>query len=221
MQKNNSLTTMYNRTMKLYLVRHGESVFNKQNLHQHAGVPLSPTGEQQAHTAARRFTHLPIDLVITSYMQRARHTAEIINTVTQKDIIQTELLNELKRPTEIEGKSIADPEIMQLKKMLHEHRDDPNWHHSDEENFFDFKNRVAQAIPFIETQQKNHVLVVTHAVVIRMIIALMFLGKSITPEQFHLMEHRLHVANTGITICEKKENGDWHVLTINDYAHVG
>lgn len=207
--------------MKLYLVRHGESEFNKQNLHQHAKVALSQTGHNQAEIVTKRLQHLAIDLIITSHMIRAIQTAEAINKVVKKQIINTDLLNELKRPTEIEGKPIKAPEIVALKKILREHYDDPNWYHSDEENFFDFKNRVAQVIPFIEQQDAREILVVTHAVVIRMIIALICIGETVTPKQFYHMERRLHIANTGLTVCEQKENGKWHVLTVNDYAHLG
>ena len=63
---------------EVWLVRHGETEWSNQ--HKHTGltdVPLTARGEQKAAELRPRLADLPFDLVLTSPLQRARHTAEL------------------------------------------------------------------------------------------------------------------------------------------------
>ncbi len=63
-----------------FFVRHGESTWNAaRRVQGQTDVPLSETGVAQAHDAARRIAGQPVGAVFASPLQRARHTAEIIN----------------------------------------------------------------------------------------------------------------------------------------------
>jgi HAD superfamily hydrolase (TIGR01509 family) len=65
--------------MKLYLVRHGETLWNMENRYQgDTDVPLSPKGEGQARQVRDQLAGIDFDAVYSSSMQRARRTAEII-----------------------------------------------------------------------------------------------------------------------------------------------
>lgn len=205
--------------MKLYLVRHGESTWNDLRLHQHGNVPLSEKGKEQAAFVAKRFLDMPIDIIITSTMVRAQETANIIGEILQKEVVATTHLEELKRPTVIEGRNFDEEEVVAIKDEIKKHLHEPDWHHSDEENFFDLKTRIKKALDFLETRTEEHIVVVSHGVVIRMLLTLMCLGETVTPEIFHTFEHHLRMTNTGVSVCEKI-GSDWHVLTINDYAHL-
>ncbi len=62
----------------LYLARHGETEWSKSG--QHTGrtdLPLTPTGERQAALLGLRLQGLPITRVLSSPLQRSRHTAEL------------------------------------------------------------------------------------------------------------------------------------------------
>jgi broad specificity phosphatase PhoE len=62
-----------------WFIRHGETDWNAQNLSQGAvDVPLNPTGEAQAHAAARLLVDRGIEAIYASPLSRARRTAEII-----------------------------------------------------------------------------------------------------------------------------------------------
>lgn len=64
---------------KLYFLRHGESAGNVARIPQgRADFPLSPKGREQAVAAARWFADQELDLVLSSPLQRASETAEII-----------------------------------------------------------------------------------------------------------------------------------------------
>lgn len=63
----------------LYFIRHGETDDNRNNLWMgRKDLPLNQTGIHQAKAAAKKIATLPIELIITSPLIRARQTAELI-----------------------------------------------------------------------------------------------------------------------------------------------
>jgi alpha-ribazole phosphatase len=65
--------------VKLFLVRHGETAWNKFYRYQgHTDVPLSEEGFRQAQLVAGRLKAKPLTAVYASDLSRARQTAEII-----------------------------------------------------------------------------------------------------------------------------------------------
>ena len=66
---------------KIYIVRHGETDWNKNRLFQgHADVALNETGRGQAEALARALAQeLPFDRIVTSDLCRAKETADILN----------------------------------------------------------------------------------------------------------------------------------------------
>ena len=68
------------RTTVLYFVRHGETENNRTGIMQGSGIDssLNETGREQAHALRDRFSTIPVDVVYSSRLKRARETAEII-----------------------------------------------------------------------------------------------------------------------------------------------
>jgi broad specificity phosphatase PhoE len=65
--------------MNLYLIRHGESVYNAEGRIQgHADIPLSELGRRQGAAAAEVLAGLSLDALYASPLRRAYETAEII-----------------------------------------------------------------------------------------------------------------------------------------------
>ncbi len=67
------------RTLRIFLVRHGETAHNKQM--RYVGIrdePLTENGKHQAHRAAEALSQLPIGLVVSSPLRRAGETAALI-----------------------------------------------------------------------------------------------------------------------------------------------
>ncbi len=62
-------------------VRHGESVSNTNNIitSDYKGFPLTETGKRQAAEAAGELKNIHVDYLLTSPVQRAQETAEIIS----------------------------------------------------------------------------------------------------------------------------------------------
>ncbi len=205
--------------MKIYFVRHGESEGNAGHLVQNKKTPLSEKGRKQAEALAERLANTPIDVIYASMYERARETADIINKVLKKEIIYTEFLGEKKQPTEIEGKIWNDPTTASFLKARDEHQDDAAWHYSDEDNFFDFTGRVMKFFDVLEKETRENVLVVTHGGPIATLLYRMAFGKPELTEPFYRFMDFLFMSNTGVTLCERRDNGQYKLISWNDRSH--
>lgn len=208
--------------MRLYFVRHGETQTNKKEVVSAADDKLTSLGVKQAEILTKRFSNITIDLVLTSPYLRAQKTAEIINTTLKKEIVSTKLLKERKWPKEIEGKLLQDPNVTKILNLV---RDksliNPKWHYSDEENFFDVKERARLFLDYLNKFSEKYILAVAHEYILKVILAVMMHGESLSYEIFRNFFLFVKLDNTSLTICEKKENDRWKLIVLNDIMHLG
>jgi len=208
--------------MRLYFVRHGETQTNKKKTVSAADDKLTSLGVKQAEILTKRFSNITVDLVLTSPYLRAQKTAEIINTTLKKKIVSTKLLKERKWPKEIEGKLLQDPNVTKILNLV---RDksliNPKWHYSDEENFFDVKERARLFLDYLNKFSEKYILAVAHEYILKVILAVMMHGESLSYEIFRNFFLFVKLDNTSLTICEKKENDRWKLIVLNDIMHLG
>jgi probable phosphoglycerate mutase len=146
----------------IYFLRHGETKLNKSWKHQFPNTPLSANGMRQAGKIARSFEKTDIDLIISSDIERAKETANIISGVIGKNVETTELFRELKRPSELLGVSWFSPKTLKIMGSLYLNASKPNWHYSDEENLEEFYKRAQKAMSFLSERKEKNILVITH-----------------------------------------------------------
>ena len=73
----------------LYLVRHGQTDWNKNGLVQgQTDIPLNSTGVEQAQALAKRFQKENIDVIYASDLKRAYGTAEEIAKVKNMKVLK-------------------------------------------------------------------------------------------------------------------------------------
>ena len=79
--------------MKLYLIRHGETDYNKMKRNQgQIDIPLNEYGRELAEKTREGLAEVPFDLCLCSPLSRARETAEIIlENDVQKSLKNKEL----------------------------------------------------------------------------------------------------------------------------------
>lgn len=205
--------------MNLYIVRHGESEFNAKDLHQHQEVPLSKRGVAQANFLAKRLKDTPFDVIISSPFKRAKQTAEIVNSNHNKRICFSSLFSEYRRPSVFTGKNYDDPQISGIKKQIIENFENPDWRHSDEENFFDFRLRVTKGLTYLEKIEAKNALLVTHGDFIKILICIMLRGEELKPLEYRSFRKFFSSKNTGVTIAQR-EKKNWKLITWNDLAHL-
>jgi broad specificity phosphatase PhoE len=157
---------------KFYIVRHGETDWNKQKKAQgHTDIPLNETGEVQAKDVAKLLKDIKFDLAFSSDLLRAKRTAEIIALEHNLAVQTTEALREKGLGT-LEGKStnVFRAELELLKALSHEERIKHRFNDESEieEEFisriFTFLRETAIAYP-----EKN-ILVGTHGGVLHMLL---------------------------------------------------
>lgn len=94
---------------KVYIVRHGETDYNKQMKIQGRGIdaPLNQTGRVQAEALCGFFQSRPVDTISVSSLQRTRQTAEPVASMKKVVINNFRELDEMDFG-EMEGSSVTD-----------------------------------------------------------------------------------------------------------------
>ena len=209
----------------VYFVRHGESVGNAAGVFQTHEGGLSAVGQEQARALAERFRHILVDFIMASSMPRAKETAQAIHEAIQKPIEFSDLLVEVRRPSEVEGKSIHDEGGIHMRKKFRIEDHEPTWRYSDEENFTDRIERAHKVIDLLLGRPEKNIVVVSHGTFIRTVLAHMALGNSMTPAEYVKFLLFFHKFNTGISVCNyaKDDFGEfrWKLMHWNDIAHLG
>ena len=78
-----------------------------------------------------------------------------------------------------------------------------------------------------EEREEQNILVISHGMFSRVIVALVMLQDAFLPEDLKMLDRTLISRNTGITVIQygtddsRKEADGWHMLTWNDHAHLG
>jgi len=206
--------------MKVYFVRHGQTKYNLLKLHQPDDAKLSDLGIKQAETLAKRFSKIPIDIIYSSPLERARQTVGIINKSLGKKVVYLDSLRERKGPSEFLGERTDSQNVFEINKIRNLHEKDRSWHYSDEENFIEFKERVKKFFNILSGTKEENVLVLSHGGLIKMTIYLM-MGDDFTANDFYKFSSLFKMKNTGITFCERNKKGIWSVLAFNDHSHLG
>ncbi len=204
----------------VYFIRHGESEGNAGPIRQGPHTSLTKKGEEQAEFAAERCTKLPIDVVISSTMKRAKHTAEIIVGKIHKPI---EFI-ERRRPSIQTGALKNDPEILKIDKTVIENFPKEGYRYSDEENFDDLKVRAQKALGFLESRSEENILVLSHGLFMRIVIAYAIFGDHLTGIECQNFIRAFDTENTGLSVLNYDDTRDdpkWHIWIWNDHAHLG
>lgn len=208
--------------MKVYFVRHGESILNAVRRYQFNDTPLSELGRRQAQLLTKRLIHMPINVIIASPLLRAKETVEIINKKLKKSIRFTPLLYEVQRPSEIDGSYKDKPEIKKIMELIAQNFHKGTWRYSNEETFEDLRQRANKFLSYLVKQKEKNILIVSHGIIISIIIAVMIFGPEITSQELVKWQQFVgQPTNVGITLCEYTAKKGWKLVVWNDHSHFG
>lgn len=202
----------------IYLVRHGETTSNVDEVVQGLDDPLTERGKLQADRVAKRATGIEFDRLISSDAVRTHDTAKAIAKTTGKEIELMEMFREVRRPNSMVGLSRNTEEYQSFLQAELDHMSDKDWRVEDGENFFDVVERVKKVVDFFDNDIEGSALVVTHGHFLRHLVSYLLTKGDLTPELWLRMGHVLLTDNTALTAFKKR--GDrWCLLTFNDYSH--
>lgn len=154
--------------MFITFVRHGESVNNSQHRHHDTDCGLTELGKLQATQLKSLLALASHDALFTSPLLRAQQTAQIVHH-TPKAIVLDSRLQEVRKPSRLNQLKEHDEEYLAIKQALLMHGHKKDWHHSDEESFYDFHARIKN---FLMSVTHTNALVITHSGVMRMVLAI-------------------------------------------------
>ncbi|MDO8492209.1 MAG: histidine phosphatase family protein [bacterium] len=206
----------------IYFIRHGESEANVGGVRQGGATPLTLNGKKQAEFVAERVSKLPIDLIISSTMMRAKDTAQAIHMKTGKPIEYNDLFVERKQPSSFMGKAGIDSEIKETLQEINNNFTVPEYRHSDEETFVEIKERASKALAHLKERPEEKIVVVTHGHFLKTILASVIFGPELSAHECQRVMDGLRTRNTGVSVIidEEKSISGWNVLIFNDHAHL-
>ncbi|MFT4993596.1 MAG: putative phosphoglycerate mutase [Paraglaciecola sp.] len=190
--------------MTIFLIRHGETAQNRQQIVQPANVPLSDMGQQQAVLLADRLASLDIGHILSSDLPRAAQTANQLARKTSAVLTLTPILRE-RNFGDLRGQSYSQI-------ALDFFADDylpPNG-----ESWGEFNARVADAwqhVVALAAETQGSLAVVTHGLVCRAMVANhLCLPEGVSlPDKWH---------NTSLS--EFRKSPPHHILALNNADHL-
>lgn len=150
--------------MIIYLVRHGETIWNKKKILQgHKDSSLTSKGERSADKLGRILSKKDIKIIYTSDLGRCLQSAKIINKRLKAKLVKTPKLRE-RNFGSLNGK----PEE-EVRKVLD--LSDPNKAAPRGESFNQLKNRIIDFIKLLGKKKLGKILLVTHEGAARAILS--------------------------------------------------
>jgi len=182
---------------KIILVRHGQTDFNlRQILQGHLDAFLTVKGLAQAKKVANKLVHEEIDIIISSDLKRAYHTALTIGCRINKKVITTSLLRE-RCYGEFQGKTTE--EIQKLVWSFGFENEELNSSVEKKSEAFGVENnkemkvRLRKLLQQIKKYRNKTIVLVTHAGTIKQFLKLFhhdLKGKIKNTECFYLEKNK-------------------------------
>lgn len=196
----------------LYLVRHGETVWNREQRYQgQEDVPLSEKGRNQARCLAAALKDRSFDRILASDLSRAHETAEMI---AEPAGIPVETDPRLREMSFGRWEGLTHPEILaRYPEEWESYRADPAGGRAPGgESMTEVQKRAMAVMEEALAEKPGHLLVVSHGALLKAVIcALLDLDLS--------YRHRLIIDNTGLSIV-KYRPGRSRLLRFNDTCHL-
>lgn len=141
--------------MKVYIIRHGEVPHNALKQYNTTDEDLTKLGIEQAKEVRNKIKDIDFDIIVSSPLIRAKHTAEIINVKNKKIIFEDK----------IKERSCGD---LSGKPLTVTNRDE-YWNYNTtlqygtSENIRTFFERIYDFLDELKTKEYNSVLIVAHS----------------------------------------------------------
>ncbi|MEM9821407.1 MAG: histidine phosphatase family protein [Bacteroidota bacterium] len=198
---------------ELYILRHGETEYNRLKIVQGSGVDtsLNETGRAQAKAFYERYQDIPFELVITSALKRSQQTVEAFG----KKGIPTAHFSEI---NEInwgihEGKKSLPEMIAQYQALMEDWKNGHYEAHLEEgESAAELAQRLKRFLELLKSRPEQRILICTHGRTLR---CLMCLIKGDPLSKMNEIPHQ----NTGLYVVYLEQE-TFRVVTENDAQHL-
>ncbi|MFA6782856.1 MAG: histidine phosphatase family protein [Sedimentibacter sp.] len=200
---------------KIYLTRHGETVWNRQQRFQgHKNSELTDKGILAAELLADRIEDIELDYIVSSPLLRAYNTAEIARGNKDVQIIKYDGLKEINLG-EFEGMSYVDIKSKHTELLAEIEKDPFNNRYPNGENLQEFYKRVVKVFTEVVDKHRNKTtLIVAHGGTLKCIEAYI--------RKFKLSSDWMGnvVKNCSLSYIEIDENNEIKEIFYNDTKHL-
>jgi len=199
--------------LKLILVRHGETHWNKDGLIQggDSDIELNDTGLEQARKLAAFLKNEPIISILSSPLHRAVATAEVIASQHQLPVEIDQGLKELK-VGDLEGISISNLRTTFSRFLLQWWQDGEAMKLPNGESLVDLQQRAWKVIEGLLEKHKDGTAVVVSHYFVTLVIVL----KALNLPLDYFTKFRLDLG--GVSILEFRDYGA-RLVTFNDTSY--
>lgn len=197
----------------LYLVRHGETMWNREGRYQgHRDVPLSEAGREQARRLAERLRGVRFDRAYSSDLVRCMETARILLAARDLEATPDPRLREMSYGR-WEGLTLEEVSRRHPEEAAAYRRDGVGTRIAEGESLQDVAARVKQFSDELLKDSGLRVLVVTHGGALK---ALLFVLLGVD------LRHRgrFVIDNASLTVVRAGGSGRPRALRVNDVAHL-
>jgi len=203
-------------SVRLLLVRHGETIWNQENRWQgQADVPLSEAGHVQAHRLAQRLVAegRQIQAMYTSDLSRAAQTAEILGAVLgmrpAPDLAWREM--DIGVWSGLTTAEVIARHAVEWERL----RAGEDLPRGGGETFAQFQSRLVRgAWQLLEKHAGEDVAIVTHGGAVR---AFLLSCRKLPMSQFREIDK---IGNTGLSEVTIFANGEAMIHSVNDIRHL-
>ncbi|MEG6565887.1 histidine phosphatase family protein [Thermoanaerobacterium saccharolyticum] len=199
---------------RLFIVRHGETLWNRQKKIQGVSdTELSDEGMKQAYLLSQRLKNEIIDVIFSSDLDRAYKTATFIAKNFNLDVIKLPELREISFGV-WEGLTVDEIE-KSYKELYHTWKTKPTEATIEgAETLKAVQDRILNATNKIVEQYKNKsILIVSHGTTIKaLILGMLNLDLSFYP--------KIRQDNTALNIIDVKDDGNCVLVLLNDTCHL-
>jgi len=131
----------------------------------------------------------------------------------------SDTLREVRRPSEIAGKSVFNPYAAGVHLLTALHGRDPDYRFSDEETVNEARERAQMVLNHLAARPESHLVVVSHEMFIKTLLEAMTIASDARGmTTYRLFRPFLILRNASITECVW--DGAWHIASINDTNHL-
>jgi broad specificity phosphatase PhoE len=198
--------------MKIYLVRHGETLWNKEEVFRgRKDIPLNETGRIQAQKVGAYFAGNPLGRIVSSPLQRAVQTAQAIGETTGIPVETTEELTDINFGV-WEGLSLRDVEEQYPIEFDLWKRSPEKLQVSGGETLAMVRGRASGTLARLASFGEGPIVLVTHRVICKMIVL-----SCLNMGDEHFWDLKYDPAS--VTLLER-QHGSFTLVFSNDTCHL-
>ena len=205
---------MEHKRTRFYLIRHGETDWNKAGRYQgRTNIDLNTEGKEQARLLGERFRFMPLDALYVSPLNRAMETAEQVARTTGVAPMADEHFIEINFG-EWEGHTIEELSEKYGRAYTDFFREPFDHPIPGEGSFQKAMERAMEGFHILAERHKGqNVAIISHGGLLRvMLVGLLEMG-----DAFY---RKTWMTNTSVTILDVMPDGRKLLMTLNDKAHL-